>query len=226
LSNFGYDTQSHHSYELLLSTCFESWCTDIRPSPIVVHDPMSPNRCNILTFGTNVINLDADGSGGTTQQVSESLEYILTSYKTSTPSTVSAGVENYIISPQPADTPNPSSAQTSISEHTIPAIYLAIHLDSSLPGVLTTSYSSSNLTPLIKKLKYHLNLSPLNNLWQPIPGALIWCLLVGVEASQGMPEYPWFVANLMKAVTALTFVDWEGVKSCMQQLVNRGATRG
>jgi len=195
---------------------------------------MHPVRCNILTFTTGVIDQDAYALDRTTSQVVHNLEKLLTNHDTSTSSTLWPDMEHCIISrylPEGECSSSGKASQCAISEAMFVAMHLALHLDSSVSELLPTSFhfTASSLTnttaSLTTQLKNTLNLSALSSLWYPIPGALLWCLVVGVETSQRTPEHPWFVANLLRAVTALAFVDWDGVKSCMEQLVTRGTIR-
>ena len=186
---------------------------------------MLPARCNILTFATGSIDLGPSEMDNMTVQVIRTLDTILTNQDPSTRSTMLADIEHYFISLWPVEIPSQPSdmpSNSSISEHTLPAIIIALHLDTYLPELVITPSILPTEGSLITQLKYHLNLSAIHSLWYPVPGALLWCLVVGVEASQSTSLHPWFVANLMRAVTALGFIDGEGVKSCMQQLMRRG----
>jgi hypothetical protein len=64
----------------------------------------------------------------------------------------------------------------------------------------------------IAKLKYHLSKTPIQTYWKPIPGALLWCFLVGVVASRNCTERPWFLANMIRGTCGIAFENLDGLR--------------
>jgi hypothetical protein len=62
--------------------------------------------------------------------------------------------------------------------------------------------------------------------WSLLPGALLWCLLVGVDGTYGNSMlYPWFVSQLHRLWLPLGSTQWRGLQislSCFGWLLRRG----
>ncbi|KAH8807893.1 hypothetical protein F5884DRAFT_348749 [Xylogone sp. PMI_703] len=68
---------------------------------------------------------------------------------------------------------------------------------------------------LVEQLKTHLNESFIESFWSPFPGALLFCLVIGLRTSKNTRYRPWFMANLIRVTTGLAFETWEGLKECL-----------
>jgi hypothetical protein len=68
----------------------------------------------------------------------------------------------------------------------------------------------------IRQLEYHLSQTSVQSFWPPIPGALLWCLVAGANASKAMAERNWFIANIIRLTTGLAFQNWEGVRNTLE----------
>jgi hypothetical protein len=93
-------------------------------------------------------------------------------------------------------------------DHVLASLLLAMLLNSS-------SLDSNSTLKCIERLKNHLNETSIQSFWHPFPGALIFCLIVGMATSKNTLYRPWFVANLMRVTTGLAFENWEGLKQCL-----------
>jgi hypothetical protein len=60
----------------------------------------------------------------------------------------------------------------------------------------------------LRELHELLNYTDISNYWKDIPGALIWCLAVGVNQSWDCSEYSWFMAHLMPMLMMLAMQCW------------------
>jgi hypothetical protein len=62
--------------------------------------------------------------------------------------------------------------------------------------------------------------------WMPLPGALMWCLLVGIDGSFGDSVlYPWFVSQLHRLWLPLGATRWQELQrslSCFGWLLRCG----
>lgn len=192
---------------------------------MISRDTTPPLQVDILTCSHKGIDLKACGLDGITIEIGHDLNQILSNHNAATSLATLTGMKEKIIYLLPAEDTLISCGRPGYSfniEHFLWSLLLTLHLDPSFPHFPTVLPAFPTSTPLINQLKYHLNLTCLISLWHPIPGALLWCLVVGVEISEGTPEHSWFVANLMRTVTALALVNWNGVRSCMNQLMDRG----
>lgn len=89
--------------------------------------------------------------------------------------------------------------------------HLAVHLYHSSPP-----FADDQLNQL-HKLKEYLQLSHMNGLWLPFPGALLWCVLVGAECASGHGIlYSWFIAQLMLLWVPLSVHRWEGLQMALE----------
>jgi hypothetical protein len=53
----------------------------------------------------------------------------------------------------------------------------------------------------------------LDAFWESVPSLLFWILFIGAFATQGHPERPWFVGNLVKGAMILQTFSWSDVRS-------------
>jgi hypothetical protein len=89
-------------------------------------------------------------------------------------------------------------------------------------GQNLTSKSSCTL----HALKDTLERTDMTGYWLPLPGALLWCLLVGVDGAFGDNMlYTWFASQLQRVWIALSIYRWEGLQrslSCFGWLLSLG----
>jgi hypothetical protein len=52
-----------------------------------------------------------------------------------------------------------------------------------------------------KQLRRHLNQTTMRLFWQPIPGAVLWRIIVRATAAQGTAGRTWLIANLVRFTT-------------------------
>jgi hypothetical protein len=53
----------------------------------------------------------------------------------------------------------------------------------------------------------------MSTFWLPFPGALLWCLIVGIERAKGDEVlYSWFAAQLMRCWVPLSMHRWAGLE--------------
>lgn len=64
----------------------------------------------------------------------------------------------------------------------------------------------------LKQLKYHIVQSEQAYYWRPLSGALLWCLFVGTLGSQSTPDYPYFMATLLRTSLGLGMMVLEPVR--------------
>jgi hypothetical protein len=100
-----------------------------------------------------------------------------------------------------------NSANTE-ADHVLESLHLACDLNFSAPGQ-SPSLASIGL------LKFHLNATSLETSWQPFPGALLFCLVVGMAASKATSYRTWFLANVIRLTTNLAFGNWDGLRECL-----------
>lgn len=69
---------------------------------------------------------------------------------------------------------------------------------------------------LRQKLKDALEQTDPSRSWLPVPGALLWCLLVGLNYSRGdQVLYPWFAAQLLRSWTPVGFYRWDRLQQAL-----------
>lgn len=79
---------------------------------------------------------------------------------------------------------------------------------------------------MLQALKDMLERTDMTGYWLPLPGALLWCLLVGVDRALGNNTlYTWFASQLQRAWIALSIYRWQGLQrslSCFGWLLRLG----
>lgn len=71
-----------------------------------------------------------------------------------------------------------------------------------------------------QKLKAVLELTNLYNFWHPIPGALIWCLAIGVTLSPKGPLKSWFLVQFSRIATTYSLVEWDGLERSLRIILS------
>jgi hypothetical protein len=74
------------------------------------------------------------------------------------------------------------------------------------PSSSRTRYPSLRLLGLLYT-------TDLDAFWTSVPSLLFWILFMGAFATQGYPERPWFVGNLVKGAMILQTFSWSDVKA-------------
>lgn len=91
-----------------------------------------------------------------------------------------------------------------VEDHALEALLIATSFQ--FPDiVLLHSADYASHEEKIKKLKYHIMQTQTYNYWKPIPGAFLWCLMVAIDASKGLPENNFFVAHMLRATIGVAF---------------------
>lgn len=92
-----------------------------------------------------------------------------------------------------------------------------VHQSCHLAVLLYHSPCTEDEITQLYALKNCLQLSDLNGLWLPFPGALLWCLLVGTECASGHGVlYSWFASQLMQLWIPLPWHRWEGLQMALE----------
>jgi hypothetical protein len=77
--------------------------------------------------------------------------------------------------------------------------------------------SESAINSRAHTLKDYLLHSDMSTLWMPFPGALLWCLVVGAQRSQGDDVlWSWFQAQLMWCWIPLAMRRWDGLEKALE----------
>ena len=106
-------------------------------------------------------------------------------------------------------------------DHVFQALLITINLQ--FPEVISVSYIGClSHTEKLRRLQYHIRQSPKHDYWTPIPGALIWCLMVAISASKGLPIKEFFVANMMRATIGVAFELIEPVRFALATFYRLG----
>ena len=96
-------------------------------------------------------------------------------------------------------------------DHVLQALLLTSALQ--FPQLATTSrIRNADRGERLRQLQYHITRSPSHNYWRPLPGALLWCLMVGTSRSRGVHQRGFFLANLIRATCGLAFTSCEPVR--------------
>jgi len=71
--------------------------------------------------------------------------------------------------------------------------------------------STNNKSSMLQALKESLDKTNLSDYWLPIPGALLWCLLIGVNMTHDTHTlYPWFTSQLLSFWVPISLHRWQG----------------
>lgn len=212
------------SYELLLATVFKSWVTTISPLPSITSRVPGfasysyPLRQNIFTLCQDSIDAVVHGFSNESIQLLSALEGMF-AYPYPSASEISLDQSIYLILTRDLENKDSSGVEKNMvakSDNILDSLYLAVslHLDAQSCEAATSR--------LVTALKHCLNKTTLQSFWHPLPGALLFCLIVGVAASKGKPERPWFVANLIRLTTGLAFENMEGLTDTLYCLSEIG----
>lgn len=82
------------------------------------------------------------------------------------------------------------------------------------------SASSQGTTPALYDMKHILQKTDLDNFWGPVPGALIWCLVIGVRLSPAGPIRKWYMMQTTRSTCALAMNLCEVVLDNMQMILD------
>lgn len=77
-------------------------------------------------------------------------------------------------------------------------------------------YDTSNLMLALMKLKYLLKQTDLENFWGTLPGALIWCVVIGVRLSPPSPVRKWFIMQTTRTSCVMAMTCCEEVIRSLQ----------
>ncbi|KAH8801378.1 hypothetical protein F5884DRAFT_806433 [Xylogone sp. PMI_703] len=89
-----------------------------------------------------------------------------------------------------------------------------------------SNYTTDSTLSMLYHLQHALEQTDLAYYWLPLPGALLWCLLVAIDRTYGDDKlYPWFVSQLLRLWVPLSLQRWGGLQRSLHYfgwLLKRG----
>jgi hypothetical protein len=89
--------------------------------------------------------------------------------------------------------------------------------------LLNLSNSVSDIDPSLAQgvthLKYLLHRTDMDVFWGPLPGAMIWCLVIGARLAQPGSARKWFMMQIQRTCCAMAVETCERVLRCLRTVL-------